>query len=605
MRTKRLTWKFLLLLAFMPATSFAWWNDGWDFRKQIRADMPAASADVSGTVSNVPVLVRLSFGNFAFFGDVKPDGSDIRFVAADDMTPLPFYIEKFDSINQQALIWVQVPQLSAGAATNFVYMYYGNPDATAAADGSSVYGPETVLVYDFAGPDGQVSDVSGYRNDPSSVAARGTDTALIGRGVEFAGPETIDIPPSPNLGVSSENGFALSVWLRPAEIPAGDVSIVSSRMEEGSLDLGLRGPAFRLSVLSGDIPTELIAADVEAVVDEWVHLAARLEGTELALFVNGESVGVAETLPIEFTAGWTLGDPLNGFAGQIDQLQLVSAPMDAAAIRFAAQAEAPFSATISYGEDAQREQGGGQSYIAVTLRNVTVDGWVVISILAVMAVISWIVTVMKSMLLSRIERQNAHFLADYVKLTGDPLALQQEGSELDPTAEESLLDTALEDDASYHPSTLFPLYQMGAVEVKKRMDAGRQKAGESRGALTMQAIDAIRSSVNVALVRQRQKMNRLMVLLTIAISGGPFLGLLGTVVGVMITFAAIAASGDVNVNAIAPGVAAALASTVVGLFVAIPALFAYNWLGTRIKDIDANTRVFADEFVNRIAEYRR
>ena len=71
-------------------------------------------------------------------------------------------------------------------------------------------------------------------------------------------------------------------------------------------------------------------------------------------------------------------------------------------------------------------------------------------------------------------------------------------------------------------------------------------------------------------------MNSQMVLLTIAISGGPFLGLLGTVMGVMITFAAIAASGDVNISAIAPGVAAALLTTVAGLVVAIPALFGYN-----------------------------
>ena len=69
-----------------------------------------------------------------------------------------------------------------------------------------------------------------------------------------------------------------------------------------------------------------------------------------------------------------------------------------------------------------------------------------------------------------------------------------------------------------------------------------------------------------------------MVLLTIAISGGPFLGLLGTVVGVMITFAAIAAAGDVNINAIAPGISAALLATVAGLAVAIPALFGYNYL---------------------------
>jgi biopolymer transport protein ExbB len=93
-----------------------------------------------------------------------------------------------------------------------------------------------------------------------------------------------------------------------------------------------------------------------------------------------------------------------------------------------------------------------------------------------------------------------------------------------------------------------------------------------------------------------------MVLLTIAISGGPFLGLLGTVVGVMITFAAIAATGDVNINAIAPGIAAALVATVAGLAVAIPALFGYNYLITRIKDLTSEMHVFIDEFVTRLAE---
>jgi biopolymer transport protein ExbB len=93
-----------------------------------------------------------------------------------------------------------------------------------------------------------------------------------------------------------------------------------------------------------------------------------------------------------------------------------------------------------------------------------------------------------------------------------------------------------------------------------------------------------------------------MVLLTIAISGGPFLGLLGTVVGVMITFAAIAAVGDVNVNSIAPGIAAALVATVAGLGVAIPALFGYNYLASRVKNISADQQVFADELIAKIAE---
>jgi biopolymer transport protein ExbB len=61
----------------------------------------------------------------------------------------------------------------------------------------------------------------------------------------------------------------------------------------------------------------------------------------------------------------------------------------------------------------------------------------------------------------------------------------------------------------------------------------------------------------------------------------------------------------VSVNAIAPGVAAALAATVAGLAVAIPSLFGYNWLNLRIKAVSADTRVFVDEVVARIAEKYR
>jgi biopolymer transport protein ExbB len=133
--------------------------------------------------------------------------------------------------------------------------------------------------------------------------------------------------------------------------------------------------------------------------------------------------------------------------------------------------------------------------------------------------------------------------------------------------------------------------------------AGAKVAASEQLVLTPQAIAAIRATMDATLVRLNQRLQSQMVLLTIAIAGGPFLGLLGTVVGVMITFAAIAASGDVNVNAIAPGIAAALAATVAGLAVAIPALFAYNWLNTRIKGMTADMRVFVDEFITRVAEH--
>lgn len=155
---------------------------------------------------------------------------------------------------------------------------------------------------------------------------------------------------------------------------------------------------------------------------------------------------------------------------------------------------------------------------------------------------------------------------------------------------------SLDKGGKYQHSALFKLYAAGLREIKKREHDGQQIQ------LSGASIDAIKAAVDADLVRETQRQNAGMVLLTIAISGGPFLGLLGTVVGVMITFAAIAAAGDVNVNAIAPGIAAALLATVAGLGVAIPALFGYNYLASRVKNITIEMQIFVDEFITRIAE---
>src|SRR4029077_5939165 len=145
---------------------------------------------------------------------------------------------------------------------------------------------------------------------------------------------------------------------------------------------------------------------------------------------------------------------------------------------------------------------------------------------------------------------------------------------------------------------LYRLFNLGAQEIRRRF-----RGNGGHHTLSPQAIESIRAVLDSGFVQETQRLNRLMVMLTIAISGGPFLGLLGTVVGVMITFAAIAASGDVNVNAIAPGIAAALVATVAGLGVAIPALFGYNYLISRIKDLTNDIQVFVDEFVTKMAEF--
>ena len=99
--------------ALVPSLAQAWWNDDWQFRKELTFDLSAAGANVTGSPANVPVLVRLSLANFEFFGDTKPDGGDLRFIASDDKTALKYHIERYDPQSQIAFVWVQVPHLTA------------------------------------------------------------------------------------------------------------------------------------------------------------------------------------------------------------------------------------------------------------------------------------------------------------------------------------------------------------------------------------------------------------------------------------------------------------------------------------------------------------
>ena len=218
-----------------------------------------------------------------------------------------------------------------------------------------------------------------------------------------------------------------------------------------------------------------------------------------------------------------------------------------------------------------------------------------IGILAIMSLLSWIVMVRKAKMVGRTAKANQAFQAVYRKSGGDLIKLHQV---LKDKSENSSISNS--DRKLIQQSPLYHMFEVAVDELKQRIAAEQHEAGLSN--LSPQSIEAIKSTLEGSLVNESQQLNKSLVLLTIAISGGPFLGLLGTVVGVMITFATIATSGDVNINAIAPGVAGALMATVVGLLVAIPALFGYNYLITRIKEVSAQMQLFLDLLITRMAE---
>jgi biopolymer transport protein ExbB len=224
-------------------------------------------------------------------------------------------------------------------------------------------------------------------------------------------------------------------------------------------------------------------------------------------------------------------------------------------------------------------------YIGILLHSITPDAEVVIGLLMVMMLISWLVMGNRAIVVGSTRGANKRFL----------VALR----ETFKASGRDILPPLKGDMKRLRGSSLYNIYETGYREVHDRLKGGRCLPD---GTIAPQSLAAIRSAMDSQMVREQQKLNNLMVLLTIAISGGPFIGLLGTVIGVMITFAAIAAAGDVNVNSIAPGIAAALLATVAGLSVAIPSLFGYNYFQTRIKETMSEMAVFVDEIVTRIAE---
>jgi biopolymer transport protein ExbB/TolQ len=109
---------------------------------------------------------------------------------------------------------------------------------------------------------------------------------------------------------------------------------------------------------------------------------------------------------------------------------------------------------------------------------------------------------------------------------------------------------------------------------------------------------AVESAMERAVGENALKIESKMILLATAVSGGPFLGLLGTVWGVMDTFSAVAIQGSAELTTLAPGVSAALLTTVTGLLVAIPAMFGYNFLVTTIRGMIVEMDNFAAELAS-------
>ena len=235
------------------------------------------------------------------------------------------------------------------------------------------------------------------------------------------------------------------------------------------------------------------------------------------------------------------------------------------------------------------------------IQNATTEGKITVLALLVLSLFSWTIIITKFRQLVIARQATKKFLAAYSS-TRDPLDIQRKGEEFDGAPAYQLYIRGA-DELAYqlknNPVQVQPTARLIPPNGREHTNTD-YLARSAETKVSIASFEAVKVILEEASGGEAMALEKGMIVLSTAVAGGPFIGLLGTVWGVMSTFAGIAESRAATLTAMAPGVAAALVATVTGLLVAIPAMFAYNFMVTTIRAITQELDGFASRYANQI-----
>lgn len=220
---------------------------------------------------------------------------------------------------------------------------------------------------------------------------------------------------------------------------------------------------------------------------------------------------------------------------------------------------------------------GGQYELVYVWNQATPEAKVIIALLVLFSIVAWSVMASKATQMRRAKQLNQLFDTEFRSQNGVL----------------SIYDRRVQVEGC----PMFAVYQEGCVELDARLKAG---GASRRPVLSLKAMEHVKRALERGVAKESLRLESGLILLAIAVSGAPFLGLLGTVWGVMSTFGHIAQSGSASLTTMAPGVSAALVTTVAGLLVAIPSMFGYNYLVHNLRVLTVELDNFAQELVSRM-----
>ncbi len=205
-------------------------------------------------------------------------------------------------------------------------------------------------------------------------------------------------------------------------------------------------------------------------------------------------------------------------------------------------------------------------------------GWVVqlvLLILIAFSVVGWGLIIAKLKVIAAAQKQNAEFEKIFWNA----------GS----------LSVAFNQTKHLNASPLAQLFRLGYAELGKIM---RLPEGGESGRLSQGVMDNLKRALNRGQAAEATRLGRSVTFLATCANTAPFIGLFGTVWGIMEAFRNIGSTGAANLATVAPGIAEALVATATGLFAAIPAVVFYNHFNRRLLVLEAEMEVYAQDFLN-------
>ena len=202
----------------------------------------------------------------------------------------------------------------------------------------------------------------------------------------------------------------------------------------------------------------------------------------------------------------------------------------------------------------------------------------VLGVLVIFSIVSWAIMLGKWIQLRRADAQGRKFLQVFHQ--------SKRFSEVSASADRLAA------------SPLVGLFQAGYAEIDAQVKSGGEPAGATQGRYRIKSLEAVERSLRRASGVELHLITKGVPFLATTAAAAPFIGLFGTVWGIMVAFRDIGLSGSTSIVAVAPGISEALINTAAGLFAAIPALLAYNHFVQKLRQARGEMEDFTLEFLN-------